>query len=72
MANKMVEFVFGRPVGDLAQEIGGVGVTTLALANAAGYNADKCEEDEVQRILAKPRSHFTARNQAKNEAGFKG
>ncbi len=56
--------------GDLRQELGGVGVTTLALAAAAGVDADCCELSEVHRVLSKPLEHFTARNAAKNEAGF--
>lgn len=70
MAHKMVDYIFARPAGTIAQELGGVGVTTLALANAAGVSADECEAKEVARVLAKPLAHFTARNQAKNDAGF--
>jgi hypothetical protein len=71
MAHKMVDYIFARPAGTIGQELGGVGVTTLALANAAGLSADDCEAKEVARVLAKPLSHFTARNQAKNNAGFR-
>jgi len=66
----IVGFVYDRPAGDLAQELGGVGVTVLALAAAAGLSADAEEEREVSRVLAKPIEHFTARNAAKNAAGF--
>ena len=41
MAHKLVDFVFARPVGQLAQELGGVGVCILALAEAAGLSADE-------------------------------
>jgi NTP pyrophosphatase (non-canonical NTP hydrolase) len=70
MVHKLVDYVFDRPAGTIAQELGGVGVTALALAQAAGLSADKCEADEVARVLAKPLEHFTARNQVKNAAGF--
>lgn len=70
MAHKMVDYIFARPAGTIAQELGGVGVTALALANAAGVSADECEAKEVARVLAKPLTHFAARNQAKNDAGF--
>jgi NTP pyrophosphatase (non-canonical NTP hydrolase) len=70
MAHKLIDFVFGRPVGELAQEIGGVGLVLLSLANAAGVSADAEEKREVKRVLAKPSSHWAARNANKNAAGF--
>jgi len=70
MAHMLVDFVFDRPAGTISQELGGVGVTALALANAAGLSADAEEAREVVRVLAKPLAHFTARNQVKNDAGF--
>lgn len=70
MVHKLVDYVFDRPVGELHQELGGVGVGALALAAAAGLSADECEAREVARILAKPLAHFAARNEAKNAAGF--
>lgn len=70
MAHKLVDFVFARPAGELRQELGGVGVTLLALANAAGFNADEAEAAEVARVRSKPLSHFAKRNAEKNEAGF--
>lgn len=70
MAHRLVDHVFDRPPGALAQELGGVGVTLLALAEAAGLSADACEAAEIERVLAKPLEHFAARNAAKNAAGF--
>lgn len=70
MAHRLVDHVFALPVGDLAQEIGGVGVTLLALSQAAGISADTSEYAEFARVLAKPLEHFKARNEAKNAAGF--
>jgi hypothetical protein len=70
MAHKLVDFVFSRPAGQFAKEIGQLGLTTLALANAAGVSADHEEAREVERVLAKPLEHYTARNQSKNDAGF--
>lgn len=70
MVHRLVDHVFDRPVGDLAQEIGGVGVTLLALAQAATIDADAEEIREFARVLSKPLSHFAARNAAKNAAGF--
>ncbi len=70
MAHKLVDFVFGRPPGDLAQELGGVGVCVLIMASALGVTADSTERNEVERVLAKPFQHFIERNHAKNAAGF--
>lgn len=70
MAHKLVGFVFARPPGTVAQELGGVAVTTLALAAAAGLSADEEERREVERVLSKPVAEFTARNASKNAAGF--
>ncbi len=70
MAHRLVDFIFDRPAGTVPQEMGGVAVTLLALANAAGQSADAEEVREIARVLAKPVSHFTARNDAKNAAGF--
>lgn len=71
MAHKLVDYIFARPVGELGQELGGVGVTLLALAAAAGLSAEFEEAREVDRVLAKPLEHFAARNRIKDEAGFK-
>ena len=70
MVHRLVDYVFARPVGNLAQEIGGVGITLLALAQAATIDADAEEQREFERVLAKPLEHFAARNAAKNAAGF--
>lgn len=71
MAHKLVDFVFGRPSGEVGQELGGVQVCVLALAAAAGLSAEGEERREVERVLAKPVEHFAERNAAKNAAGFR-
>ena len=70
MAHKLVSFVFARPPGEVGQELGGVAVTVLLLAAAAGLSADQEECREVHRVLTKPVGEFTARNASKNAAGF--
>lgn len=45
----ILNYVFGRPVGEPPQELGGVGVTLAALAVASGLNADACFWDELER-----------------------
>lgn len=69
-AHRVVDHVFGRPVGELRQELGGVGVTLLAIAAAAGLSADAEELREVDRVLSRPIEEFTRRNAAKNAAGL--
>lgn len=71
IALKLVSFVFARPAGTVGQELGGVAVTTLALAAAASLSADEEECREIARVLSKPIAEFSARNANKNAAGFK-
>lgn len=69
-AHKLIDYVFENPSGEVLQELGGVGVTLLALAEASGISADVAEDKEVQRVLALPQDHFRKRNKVKNDAGF--
>lgn len=62
---RLVDVVFSRPVGEIGQEIGGVGVTLLALAACAGISADDAETREVRRVLTKDIEHFRRRNAEK-------
>lgn len=71
IAHKLVKYVFERPPGKIGQELGGVAVTVLALAAAAGLSADEEECREIHRVLSKPLREFTERNASKNAAGFK-
>jgi hypothetical protein len=70
MVHKLVDYVFDRPPGELRQEIGGLGLTILALAEAAGISADIEERRELERVESKPLEHFRKRNQVKNSAAF--
>lgn len=70
MAHGLINYVFDRKPGELGQEIGGCGVTLLALAATAGLSADGEEQRELERVLLKPLEHFTVRNIKKSEAGF--
>lgn len=70
MAYQLVDYVFARPKGELGQELGGVGVTVLALASAAGLSADAEEAKEVARVLAIDVEVVRKRNAAKDAAGF--
>lgn len=52
-AHQLVDYVYGRPVGDKIQEIGGVMVTLAALCLAHGLNMHLAGEAELQRIWTK-------------------
>lgn len=70
MLHRLIDHVYGRPVGEIQQELGGLGVTLLALAEAAGLSADDAESHELARVMGKPLAHFAERNAAKKAAGF--
>ncbi|CDP50668.1 Phage protein [Devosia sp. DBB001] len=46
----LVDYVFGRPVGEIGQEVGGVMVTLAAFCNALDVNIHAEAEREVDRI----------------------
>jgi hypothetical protein len=48
--HRLVDYVFGRPVGEPAQEIAGTMVTLYSTAHALGVNADAAFEAELVRI----------------------
>lgn len=50
-AHKLVDYVYGRAVGDPPQEVGGVMVTLAALCLANGMDMDAAAETELSRIL---------------------
>ena len=49
-AHQLVDYVFGRAVGEPAQEAGGVMVTLAALCLASGLDMHKAGEVELARI----------------------
>jgi len=52
-AHQLVDYVFGRPVGEKAQEAGGVMVTLAALCRAQGIDMHEAGEVELARIWTK-------------------
>lgn len=52
-AHQLVDYVFGRPVGEPTQEVGGVMVTLAALCLANGMNMHETGEVELARIWTK-------------------
>lgn len=66
-----VETVYGRPVGEPMQEIGGVLLTTNILCASLGnLEPDDMLEMEFARVLAKPTKHLTDRNAEKAHIGL--
>lgn len=49
-AHQLVDYVFGRPVGEPRQEVGGVRVTLSALCSAVDIWEDDAAERELARI----------------------
>ncbi len=45
----LVEYVFGRPAGEAAQEVGGVMVTLASLCSASEINMDNAGNRELER-----------------------
>ncbi|MDZ5633998.1 MULTISPECIES: hypothetical protein [unclassified Janthinobacterium] len=52
-ARQLVDYVFGRPVGERAEEVGGVMVTLAALCLAQGLDMHAAGETELARIWTK-------------------
>lgn len=52
-AQQLVDYVYGRPVGMIAQEVGGVMVTLAAFCSAWGVDLGRCGDDELLRVWMK-------------------
>jgi hypothetical protein len=52
-AHQLVDYVYGRPVGEKVQEVGGVMVTLAALCLAQGLDMHQAGEVELARIWTK-------------------
>lgn len=52
-ARQLVDYVFGRSVGEMPQEVGGVMNTLAALCNAYGIDLDAAADVELARCWAK-------------------
>jgi hypothetical protein len=61
----LVDKVYANPPGEIGQEVGGVGISVLALCDTAGISADHCESAEIDRVLSKSVDHFKARLERK-------
>lgn len=52
-AHALVDYVFGRPVGERGQEVGGVMVCLAALCNTVGLSVQEQADRELERIWTK-------------------
>lgn len=52
-AHQLVDYVFGRPMGELKQEVGGVQTTLAALCAVRGIDMLYAGEAELKRIWTK-------------------
>jgi len=68
--NDIIDHVYAKPAGNVAQEIGQVGVSLLALAEHLSIPADDEERKEFDRITSLPSEHWQARQNAKAEKGL--
>ncbi len=66
---RLVTYVFSRPVGEPAQEVGGVGVTLLSYCESVGLSANAEEQREHARVLAIDPEHFRRKHNTKSDAG---
>lgn len=60
----LIDYVYGRPVGEPGQEVGGVMVTLSALCSAAGIDVQDEAEKELARVWGKI-DQIRAKQQAK-------
>lgn len=49
---RLVAYTYGRPVGEVRQEIGGVMVTLAGLAQACSVNMEHAGDQELMRCIA--------------------
>lgn len=66
----MSRYVYGRPAGNVPQEIGGVTVTLYALGEVCGVPVVQAETDEFERVLTIRRDVFQKRHIDKMERGI--
>lgn len=67
----LVQYVYGRPVGEPAQEVGGVMVTLAAFCSIAGQDMYAAGETELSRICQpEVMARIRAKQEAKNALHF--
>ena len=69
-AERVLYYVYDRPVGELSQEVGGVAITLASLCTANGLNLETEMWREIRRVLALPKEKFVAKRKLKHAAGI--
>jgi hypothetical protein len=65
----LARFVYAKPAGDPAQEVGGIAVTLLCYCQVKGLSGEAAEVAEIRRVLSKTPEHFAERHAVKRAAG---
>lgn len=72
-AHVVVDYVFGRPIGQSPQEVGGVMVTLAVLCQTLGHSMTECAEIELARIdTPEMREKIAAKQVSKRLFGMSG
>lgn len=69
-AHALVDRVFDRPIGEVNQEIGGLGVTLLALCARVGVRLDSLVDTEIARIHEADSEQFRRKQTDKADLGL--
>jgi hypothetical protein len=67
--DRLLDVVGSRAKGEIKQELGGVCVTLLVLAQRLGASLDAIELDEIERFLTLPTDYFRRKGAEKNALG---
>lgn len=68
--HRLVDVVYKRAEGESIQELGGVMITSLVMANVLGITLEEVTLIELLRCLNKPPEHFAKRNLEKIALGL--
>lgn len=52
-AHQLVDYVYGRPIGETKQEVGGVMITLAGLCSCEGVDLEGAANDELKRVWDK-------------------
>lgn len=64
------DYVFGRPVGQTPQEVGGVMIALNCLCENLGLSIDTCERNEASRVLTVDPEKLRAKQALKTAEGL--
>ena len=70
LAHRLVDEVFDKPIGKLPQEVGGLGVTILALCALHDMRFDTVVRIEIDRVQGADRDKIRAKQRAKADKGL--